>query len=131
MRLAPVLLVTLVACGHAPPKKPAATEMAADKPADIAGRWVTNDELDWGYSMTIEASGVIDVWIDRGKMGRCEQKGTIKPAGQSRVFQVVYTRGDCNKQAVGVPMELTVESFTGEVLTVSVADQKRTYTKAP
>jgi len=128
MRLAP--LVLLVACSKPPPPKAPVTEQAADKVADIAGRWVTSDDMDWNYTMTIEASGVIDVWIDRGKMGRCEQKGTIKQGGASRVFRVVYTRGECNPEAVNLPIDMTIGSFTGASLTVVVANQSRTYSRS-
>ena len=126
----PVLLLA-VACGKPPAPKPPPVERAADAVADLAGRWVTSDDMDWGYTMTIEPGGVIDVWIDRGKQGRCEQKGTIEPAGTSRTFRVIYTRGECNPQQVNVPVELTVRSFTGDTLTVAVADQARTYVRAP
>src|SRR5512139_2386170 len=105
MRLAPV--VVLVACGTPPAHKPPPAELPADKVADLAGRWVANDDMDFGYAMTIDEAGGIDVWIDRGKLGRCEQKGTIEPA-QSRRFRVVYKIGQCNPQAVGVPVDLEV-----------------------
>ena len=129
MRVAP--LVLLVACSKPPAAGPSVEELPADQVADIAGRWAANDDLDWGYTMTIEPTGVIDVWIDRGKMGRCEQKGTIAPGASSRRFRVTYTRGECNPEAVGVPLDLTIASFTGSSLTVVVADQRRTYTRAP
>jgi hypothetical protein len=121
----------LMACSSPPPPKAPPAERAANQVADIAGRWVTSDEMDNGYSMTIDASGAIDVWIDRGKTGRCEQKGTIKSGSASGVFEVTYTRGECNPQAVGVPIAMKVTSFTGDALTVSVADQSRTYQRGP
>ena len=127
MRLAPV--VVLVACGTPPAHKPPPAELSADKLADVAGRWVTNDDMDFGYSMTIDDKGGIDVWIDRGKLGRCEQKGTIEPA-QSRTFRVVYKVGECNPQAVGIPIVMKVASFTGANLTVVVGEQTRTYQRA-
>ncbi|HSD89021.1 MAG TPA: hypothetical protein VLB44_15945 [Kofleriaceae bacterium] len=127
MRLAFVAL--LVACGAPPARKPPPAELPADKVADLAGRWVTNDEMDFGYAMTIDAAGVIDVWIDRGKLGRCEQKGTIA-AHASRTFRVTYTIGECNPQAVNVPIDMMIASFTGASLTVVVADQSRTYQRA-
>lgn len=111
------------------------TEQAADKVSDIAGRWAAADDMDWGYTMTIAANvsnssfGEIDVWIDRGKLGRCEQKGTITGRG-SRVFRVTYTRGECNPEAVNVPIDMTIASFTGASLTVVVAEQRRTYTRS-
>lgn len=124
------LLLLTAACGSKPPPKAPAQELPADKVADIAGRWATSDEMDTGYTMTIEAPGKIDVWIDRGKAGRCEQVGTIAPAGSSRVFRVTYTRGECNPEAVNIPIEMTIASFTGDFITVVVANQKRTYSRA-
>ena len=125
------LVVALGACGSPPPPKPPPAERAADTVADIAGRWVAQDDMDWGYSMTIEPGGVIDVWIDRGKMGRCEQKGTIEKSAAARTFRVLYTRGECNPQAVNIPLDMTIKSFTGDALVVVVADQSRTYQRAP
>ena len=128
MRLA--FAVILVACGTPPAHKPPPTELSADTLADVAGRWVANDDMDFGYAMTIDDKGGIDVWIDRGKLGRCEQKGTIQ-AAQRRTFRVVYKVGECNPQAVGVPIDMKVASFTGGALTVVVGDQTRTYERAP
>jgi hypothetical protein len=128
MRL-PVLLL-LAACSKPPPPKAPVSELPADKLDQIAGRWAANDDLDWGYTMTITPGGSIDVWIDRAKMGRCQQKGTIAAGGASRVFRVTYTRGECNPDAVGIPIEMTIASFTGASLTVVVGDQRRTYARA-
>ena len=124
-------VVVVASCSKPPPPKPPPAERAADTVADIAGRWVANDEMDWGYSMTIEPAGVIDVWIDRGKLGRCEQKGSIERGAASRTFRIIYPRGECNPEAVNVPIELTVRSFTGDALAIAVADQTRTYQRAP
>ena len=63
-------------------------------------------------------------------MGRCEQKGTIQPSSP-RVFRVTYTRGECNPQAVNIPIDMTISSFTGDTLTLVVGDQSRTYQRAP
>jgi len=128
MRLRVLLL--LVACSKPPPPKAPVSELPADKVDQIAGRWAANDDLDWGYTMTITPGGSIDVWIDRGKMGRCEQKGTIAAGATSRVFRVIYTRGECSPEAVGMPIDMTIASFTGASLTVMVADQRRTYARA-
>jgi hypothetical protein len=62
-------------------------------------------------------------------MGRCEQKGTII-ALSDRLVRIIYTRGECNPQAVRVPIDMRVTSFTGESLTVEVANQARTYQRA-
>ncbi len=122
------LLVVLVACGGGQKKQQGPVELSAEKVADLAGTWVASDDMDWGYKMTIAAPSTIDVWIDRGKMGRCEQKGTMKPSSP-RVFQVVYTRGECNPQAVNIPIDMAISSFTGTSLTITVGDQKRTYAR--
>jgi hypothetical protein len=119
----------LVGCGGAQAKKAPPKELPVDRISDLAGRWVSSDEMDWSYDMTIDTQGGIDVWIDRGKMGRCEQKGTII-ALSDRLVRIIYTRGECNPQAVRVPIDMRVTSFTGESLTVEVANQARTYQRA-
>jgi hypothetical protein len=124
-----VVVGFVVGCGGAPAKKEAPKELPVERISDLAGRWVTSDEMDWSYEMTIDAKGGIDVWIDRGKMGRCEQKGTII-ALSDRLVRVIYTRGECNPQAVKVPVDMRVTSFTGQSLTVEVANQARTYQRA-
>jgi len=119
----------LVGCGGAQSNKAPPKEQPVDRISDLAGRWVSSDEMDWSYDMTIDKQGGIDVWIDRGKMGRCEQKGTII-ALSDRLVRIIYTRGECNPQAVRVPIDMRVTSFTGETLTVEVANQARTYQRA-
>jgi hypothetical protein len=131
MRVALIALIVGGACSKGPPPKAPPREVPADRVADIAGTWVASDDMDWGYRMTIEVPGVIDVWIDRGKLGRCEQKGTIAASAPGRAFRITYTRGECNPQAVGIPIEMTVSSFTGEALTIMVGDQRRTYARSP
>ncbi len=128
MRLAFVVL--LVACGTPPVHKTPPKELPADSLGDIAGRWGMSDDMDIGYTMTIDEQGGIDLWIDRGKMGRCEQKGTIA-AGGSRTFRVVYKISECVPQLVGTPIDMKVPSYTGETLTVVVGEQSRTYQRAP
>jgi len=122
--------LVLAACGGGQHKNPGPVELPAEKVADVAGVWVASDDMDWGYKMTITAPSTIDVWIDRGKMGRCEQKGTMA-SSSPRVFRVTYTHGECNPQAVNIPIDMAISSFTGASLTVVVGDQKRTYTRAP
>jgi hypothetical protein len=119
----------LVGCGGTQANKAPPKELPVDRISDLAGRWVSSDEMDWSYDMTIDTQGGIDVWIDRGKMGRCEQKGTII-ALSDRLVRIIYTRGECNPQAVRVPIDMRVTSFTGESLTVEVSNQARTYQRA-
>jgi hypothetical protein len=129
MRLLPLLVVGIIGCGSAPAKKQPPKELPVERIGDLAGRWVTSDEMDWSYEMTIVPKGDIDVWIDRGKMGRCEQKGTIV-ALADKMVRVIYTKGECNPQAVRVPIDMHVTSFTGDSLTVEVVGQSRTYSRA-
>ena len=124
-----VVVVGLVGCGGAPAKKAPPKELPVERISDLAGRWVSSDEMDWSYDMTITAKGDIDVWIDRGKMGRCEQKGTIV-ALADKMVRMIYTKGECNPQAVRVPIDMHVTSFTGDSLTVEVVGQSRTYSRA-
>jgi hypothetical protein len=129
MRLLRVVVVGLVACGGAPPRKEPPKELPVERISDLAGRWVSSNDMDELYDMTIDARGGIDVWIDRGKMGRCEQKGSIV-ALADKLVRVIYTKGECNPQAVRIPIDMRVTSFTGESLTVEVASQARTYQRA-
>ena len=124
-----LLVVVVAGCGHPAAQKPPPAEVPVDKISDLAGRWVTSDEMDTSYEMTITPKGDIDVWIDRGKMGRCEQKGTIV-ALADKMVRVIYTTGGCNPQAVRVPIDMRVTSFTGQSLTVDVQGDARTYQRA-
>jgi hypothetical protein len=123
------------ACGHAPPPAPKATEQAVSSIGDIAGEWVADDAMDWGYKLTIEPSGAIDAWMDRGKIGRCKQKGQAVAAGP-KAFAVTYSLEECHRDAHRSPdapirSKLEVTSFTGKDLSVVVtfenAVERRTY----
>ena len=129
MRIA-LLLAVLAACGHAPPPAPPAKQLPAATVAAIAGTWATSGELDWEYKMVITPPDTIAFTIDRGTAGGCDQSGTIAPKAD-HVFAVTYTRGSCNHDVVGHPLDLTIASFTGDHLTVEVAGQRRTYTLVP
>jgi hypothetical protein len=127
-RLAPCLL--LAACGHAAPVVVPPKQLPAATVAAIAGTWATSGELDWEYKMVITPAGTIAFSLDRGTAGRCDQAGTIA-AKADHVFAVTYTRGDCNHDVIGHPLDLTVASFTGSQLEVEVAGQHRSYTFVP
>lgn len=136
MRRVPWLV--LVACGH----PPAAHAPPADQPvaaaADLAGKWVTSDDLDWGYSLTIDADGGYDQWIDRGHMGRCEQKGALTLVAP-RTFRIAFAREECHRDA-SLPnglgrLTMKVGSFTGDVLVLELAGdglaERHVYRRAP
>jgi hypothetical protein len=110
-------MALMSACGHAPPPKPPPTELAANTAADLQGKWVADDDMAFYYAMAIQADGAIDVVTDRGRLGRCEQKGTLAPTG-AKAFHVTYAIDECDRAAVGRVIELKVESFTAEALIV-------------
>lgn len=128
-------VVFMVACGGKPPPPPKAAELEVTGPASFAGSWVTADDLDWGYTLQVEPDGKLLLTIDRGKMGRCEQKGTLQPGANPRTYQIVYAKDTCNPDYGGTPLTLEIASFTGTVLTVAVTGAgkhtTRTYQRDP
>ncbi len=94
-------------------------------PADLAGKWTASDELDFGYTLTIGADGSYDQWIDRNKLGRCEQKGTL--AGSGPQLQLTYKVNDCHRELAGTAQTLTIESFDGTSLTIAIGDERHVY----
>ena len=115
----------IAACGHPapPPEKPAQKPVTAV--ADLAGSWTASDELDFGYALTIGADGSYDQWIDRNKLGRCEQKGTL--AGSGTALQVTYKVNDCHRELAGTTQTLTIEAYDGATLTIATRDERHVY----
>jgi hypothetical protein len=97
-------------------------------PADLAGTWTASDELDFGYRLTIGADGSYDQWLDRNKLGRCEQKGTL--AGSGKTLQLTYKVNDCRRDAAGTTQALQVEAFDGTSLTIAIGDERHVYRRA-
>src|SRR5258708_5524691 len=127
-------MFVVVACGHAPPPKPPPAELAVKTAADIAGTWVTSDDMDWGYRLTIDKDGKLDQTIDRGKLGRCAQKGTLAVGGEPKQFAITYAKNECNQQYDGGAVQLKVTSFTGDALAVTLVgygvEERHVYKKA-
>ena len=102
---------------------------------DVAGRWVTSDDMDWSYALALDAAGTIDLVIDRNKMGRCEQKGKVAPGDAPQKFQVTYEKNECNRDYAGAVLQLEVASFTGDSLTLVLSgfgsQEKHVFTRAP
>ena len=111
----------LVACGHPAPPKPPPAQLPAATAADLQGAWVADDDMAFYYAMRIGADGSIERTTDRGRLGKCAQKGTIKPSAQPRTFAVAFRYDECDRAAADQPRVLTVESFTSEGLTVTVS----------
>jgi hypothetical protein len=130
----PLVVVLVVACGHAPPAK-SPTEQPVATMADIAGKWVTSDDMDWSYALTIDGNGGFDLVVDRVKMGKCEQKCTVAPGAAPKKFQITYVKNECNRDLGGAVLQLEVTSFTGDALTLVItgfgSQEQHTFTRAP
>ena len=84
--------------------------------------------MDFGYTLTLSPDGGFDQFIDRNRMGKCEQKGTL--AGAQGAFKLAYSRDDCRDNPLnGPPPEVAVkiESFTGDALTLAIGTNRRAY----
>jgi hypothetical protein len=130
--MAPMVLV--VACGRPPPPKPPPAEIVVNGPADVNGKWVSDDDMDFGYVMTIDKAGAIDLTIDRNKLGRCEQKGTLVAVAPNKL-RATYTHDECHREMVGMPIDIVVASFTGDTLTIAFTapgiEERHIYRRAP
>ncbi len=124
----------VAACGHAPPPKVEGTEEPVTGPETLIGTWLTNDELDWLYRLTILPDGRFVMKVERSKMGSCEQRGTIAHYGEGASFLLTLTRDTCSKSEGG-SLPFTIPSFTGNAMTlaykVGTAKTKRFYTRDP
>jgi hypothetical protein len=123
------VVIALASCGHAPPPPPKPAEKPVAAASDIAGKWVASDDTDFAYALTITAEGAFDLWIDRNKMGRCEEKGTLA-AASDKTFNLTYKVNDCHRETVGQTQPLAVESFTGDALTIALAGGRQVYRRA-
>ncbi len=88
-------------------------------PASFAGTWVTDGELDWGYTLVIDPQGRYLLTIDRGKMGRCEKKGVLAQGADPRSYSLAFTKNTC-EQVPTATLTIKIESFTGTELALVV-----------
>jgi hypothetical protein len=136
MRPVIAVLVLAAACGP-PPRKPAPpAEIPIEGPQTFAGTWLTNDDLDWFYRLVVVADGRFALVIERGKMGTCEQAGTLVQGKSPETFLLTLTKDTCSKIGpTGGALTIAVPSYTGGALTLAylVGDGvvKRTYTRDP
>jgi len=136
MRIMRALAVVLLAsaCGHAPPPKTAAAERPVKTVADVAGHWVTSDDMDWYYALALDPSGGLDLVIDRNKMGKCEQKGKLVAGDAPQTFLLTYERNECNRDFNGASVQVKIESFTGDSLTLALigtGQERHRFTRDP
>ncbi len=126
----------MVACGGGPPRARKPAEQAVAAPGDIAGRWLASDDLDGTYTLTIGKDGALDLVIERGKLGHCEQHGTLKNTGPNQ-FEIAYAHDACHRNLGGdlTSAKLQITSFTGDALAIQVVadriDERQAYRRAP
>ena len=127
--------LVIASCAKPPPPKPPPAELEITGPASFAGSWVTDDDMDRGYNLVIDPAGKLVLTIDRGKMGRCEQKGTLEVGANPRTYRIVYTKNTCNPDYGGTPLEIKITSFTGAqlalVITGDGAERRPVYARDP
>ena len=128
--------IVFAACAKPPPPKPPPAELEITGPASFAGSWVTDDDMDRGYTLVIDLAGKLVLTIDRGKMGRCEQKGTLEKGADPRSYRIAYTKDTCNPPAAGpTPLAIKIVSFTGGALALVITgdgtERRPVYTRDP
>lgn len=122
-------------CGSPPPPKPPPAQLEITGPASFAGRWVTADDMDFGYSLEITTEGGYTEVIDRGKLSRCETTGTLVIGTTPRRYTIPQAKVICDGPAASVALDVEITSFTGPQLVVQTMSggtaRKRTYARAP
>ena len=135
--LAGCLLIAIgsLGCHHAPPPRPAAPERPLTGPGDLAGSWVSSDDLDWGYQLTFDAAGKMTQTIERARMGKCVQDAQLTPGPAPRQFAFTWKHDACDEGGPGATRTLEVVSFTADQLDVivrgGVGPLHRRYTPDP
>jgi len=126
------IITLVVACGHAPPKPPPPAEKAVTGFADVAGSWVTDDDMGWFYTLAIDDKGAMIQTIDRGRLAQCEQKGKLTAQDNPKALQLVYAKDTCAAE-LGDPdkQDVKIVSFTGDHLTLSFGTLQRAYKRDP
>jgi len=129
-----LLIAMLISCAHAPPPPPA-PQLPITGAGALAGRYTAGNDLDWGFFLTIDDRGVMDLIIDRGKMGRCERKGALVPGADDHTFDLAFTKDECEREHAGAPLQVHVDSFTAAELvlhttgTSTGTDDRRHYAR--
>jgi len=128
-------IFVIASCAKPPPPKPPAAEVDVSSPASFAGSWVMSDEMDFGYALVIAPTGQLVLTIDRGKMGRCEQKGMLEAGADPRTYRIAYTKNTCNPEVGGTPLEIKILSLTDSELALLITgdgtERRPTYTRDP
>jgi hypothetical protein len=130
-----VALVSAIACSHPPPPPLPTAEKPVAVFADVAGHWVTSDDLDWSYALALGADGDFRLTLDRGKIGRCEVHAKLVQAAVAPKFELEVALDECHRDRAAGPIVVAFPSFTGTALTVELTDagqtDRHTFTRAP
>ena len=110
----------LAGCHHEPPPKPPAPERPLTKPGDLAGSWVTSDDLDFGYQLTFDGSGMMRQTIERGRMGKCDQDAQLAMGSAARTFTFTFKHDTCDEGGPGAARTLEIVSFTADSSSIVV-----------
>jgi hypothetical protein len=97
---------------------------------------LTADDLDWGYRLQIAVDGRLDLHIDRGKLGPCDQVGHLVPGKSMPTFLLTLTKDTCSRTGpTGGQLAIGVKSYTGQQLTIAYgvgeSTVQRTYQRDP
>ena len=107
MRLSPLLIVALFACGGSHPATP--TPPPPPRPiaglSELEGQWRAADPDGWTFDLSIKA-GAFEQTISRGEQGPCKQKGTVQ-AFQD-VFHQPFDPAQYGGATYGTPTDGTV-----------------------
>jgi hypothetical protein len=129
-----LVVCLLLACSHPPPPKPVVAEQPVTSFGDVAAEWVTSDDLDWGYFLTIRPDGDFYLTVDRGKLSPCSQHATLVRGATAPKFELEVDVDDCHADRAAGPLFITFPSFTGKTLTIEQLDgghhERRTYTRS-
>lgn len=89
--------------------------------------------MSFGYRLTITTDGQYMLVIDRGKLSRCETKGTLVAGSDPRSYTIPQAQHTCDAPATTIALDVTIRSFTGANLVVETSGSGtgRTYTRAP
>jgi hypothetical protein len=131
MRSALVLVIVVAACHLAPPPAPPPAEKAVSSIADVAGTWVRDDDIGWFYTLTIDAKGGFVQYVERDKLGRCEQKGTLTQTDSPKHYTLALAKDTCKELADAPSGPLAIDSFTGGALELTVGAAHRAYHRDP
>lgn len=124
--LVAVFAVCVASCSHPPPPKPPVAEHPVQAFGEIAGRWVTSDDLDWFYDLSLRADGDFALVIDRGKLGRCTTHATLVQAAEAPKFELSVSLDECHRDRTAGPLYAVFPSFTGAALTLELIDAGQT-----